>query len=218
MAKQPYLPLYYNDIMRTCSTWSDEEFGAYMRLLMEQWDKGFIPKEHERIKRLITSFEKNWPIIKNKFSEIDGVLINEHMEDIRNEFATYSKKQSDNARKGWDKRKEEPKGFVKTEIKTDEIDIWKEDKFFLCQDKLWFSQNIVEKYQTVSKEDLKFYLEQHWLKCRKENRPVTLQQLRAGLQSYINSCEKTKKDKQDNNKTPIKKKGEYDYSPYKNKK
>ena len=83
MAKHPTLPLYYNDISRTCSTWTDEEFGCYMRLLMEQWDKGFIPKEPERIARLVTSFEKTWPILKDKFKEIDGVLKNERMEEVR---------------------------------------------------------------------------------------------------------------------------------------
>lgn len=103
MAKQPTLPLYYNDITRTCSTWTDEEFGCYMRLLIEQWDKGFIPKDINRLKRLSTSIEMNWPLMKDKFSEIgEGKLANNHMEEIRIDKNKFSKKQSNNALKRHD--------------------------------------------------------------------------------------------------------------------
>jgi uncharacterized protein YdaU (DUF1376 family) len=99
MAKQPTLPLYYNDIARTTSTWTDEEFGCYMRLLMEQWDKGSLPNDYQRLTRLATSLDKNWNLIKPKFKEMDGVLINVRMEEIRENIKKHSKKQSDNVRK-----------------------------------------------------------------------------------------------------------------------
>jgi uncharacterized protein YdaU (DUF1376 family) len=103
MAKQPYLPLYYNDISGSCASWSDEEFGCYIRLLMEQWRNGGIPIEPERIKRLITSFESSWPLLKSKFKEDAGVLKNKRMEEIRMEVNAFSEKQSQNIKKRWDK-------------------------------------------------------------------------------------------------------------------
>lgn len=96
MAKQPTLPLYYNDIARTCSTWTDEEFGCYMRLLIEQWDKGSIPKEESRLHRLATSVKKNWHLIKEKFEESDGVLKNAKMEEIRERISKHKEKQKTN--------------------------------------------------------------------------------------------------------------------------
>lgn len=103
MAKQPTLPLYYNDISRTCSTWTDEEFGCYLRLLIEQWDKGYIPVDVNRLKRLSTSVETHWPLIKDKFTESNGVLQNLHMEEIREKLKKHSKNQKDNIAKRYAK-------------------------------------------------------------------------------------------------------------------
>jgi len=75
MAKDPIFPLYYNDIDRSTKTWTDEEFGAYMRLLMEQWDKGGLPKDYQRLTRIATSLDKNWSLLKDKFIEVDGEFI-----------------------------------------------------------------------------------------------------------------------------------------------
>jgi uncharacterized phage protein (TIGR02220 family) len=100
MAKQPTLPLYYNDIARTCSTWTDEEFGCYMRLLMEQWDKGSIPNDPQRLSRLVTSFDKNWEMIKVKFVEADGVLKNHRMEEVREKQKMFAERNHKNGAKG----------------------------------------------------------------------------------------------------------------------
>lgn len=99
MAKNPVLPLYYNDIVGSTKTWTDEEFGAYMRLLIEQWDKGGLPKDSQRLARLITSMDVTWPMIKDKFEEIDGMLKNKRMEEVREEKARHAKKQKENAEK-----------------------------------------------------------------------------------------------------------------------
>lgn len=99
MAKNPVLPLYYNDIVGSTKTWTDEEFGAYMRLLIEQWDKGGLPKDSQRLARLITSMDATWPMIKDKFEEIDGMLKNKRMEEVREEKARHAKKQKENAEK-----------------------------------------------------------------------------------------------------------------------
>lgn len=99
MSKRPTLPLYYNDIARSTSTWTDEEFGCYMRLLMEQWDKGSLPNDCQRLARLVTSFEKNWPMLQKKFELKDGVFQNLRMEEIRQTLENHKKKQKVNAEK-----------------------------------------------------------------------------------------------------------------------
>lgn len=99
MAKDPILPLYYNDLRGTTATWSDEELGAYVRLLIEQWDKGFLPNDYQRLTRLATSLPTTWPLIKDKFPEVDGVLKNPVMEAIRLKRLKFKEKQSDNIRK-----------------------------------------------------------------------------------------------------------------------
>lgn len=99
MAKNPILPLYYNDIDRSTRTWSDEEFGAYMRLLIEQWDKGYLPNDYQKLTRLSTSLDRNWKFLKDKFPEVDGVLKNPVMEEIRAKRNKFSEKQKNNVQK-----------------------------------------------------------------------------------------------------------------------
>lgn len=99
MAKNPVLPLYYNDMLGATKTWTDEEFGAYMRLLIEQWDKGGLPNDFQRLTRIATSLTTTWPMLKEKFPLVDGLLKNANMEVIRQKRAKYSEKQSDNIRK-----------------------------------------------------------------------------------------------------------------------
>jgi uncharacterized protein YdaU (DUF1376 family) len=101
MAKNPILPLYYNDILGSTKTWTDEEFGAYMRLLIEQWDKGCIPADLKRLNRIAETTEKNWNILKLKFKEIaPGNLCNENMETIRKRREKFLNHQRENGLKG----------------------------------------------------------------------------------------------------------------------
>jgi uncharacterized protein YdaU (DUF1376 family) len=99
MAKDPVLPLYYNDISTSTQDWSDEEFGAYMRLLIHQWRQGGLPKDYQRLTRIATSLERTWPLLQEKFKEVDGLLKNENMEDIRAKRAFHKQKQKENVEK-----------------------------------------------------------------------------------------------------------------------
>ena len=108
MAKDPIFPLYYNDLDRSTKTWTDEEFGAYVRLLMEQWDKGFIPKDYQRLTRIATSLDKNWPMLKEKVVEVDGNLQNLRLEEIRLRKSKFKEKQRDNVLKRYQKPTKPP--------------------------------------------------------------------------------------------------------------
>ena len=103
MAKDPVFPLYYNDIDRSTKTWTDEEFGAYMRLLMEQWDKGYLPNDYQRLTRIATSLDRNWSLLKDKFPASDGVLKNPVLEAHRAKRAKHKEKQKENINKRYQK-------------------------------------------------------------------------------------------------------------------
>lgn len=100
MAANPIFPLYYNDIDRSTRDWTDEEFGCYMRLLMHQWAQGEIPKETQRLARIAPSVTHNWELLKAKFVETETGLINERLEEIREQRKSFLKKQSNNGIKG----------------------------------------------------------------------------------------------------------------------
>lgn len=106
MTKTPYLPLYYNDLRGATQDWTDEEFGAYVRLLIYQWDQGFIPTEMSRLVKIADSTEKNWPVLSQKFTPGEpGFLKNSVMEKIRGNNEKFSQKQSANIKKRWKKEK-----------------------------------------------------------------------------------------------------------------
>jgi uncharacterized protein YdaU (DUF1376 family) len=99
MAKDPVLPLYYNDIDSATRDWTDEEFGAYVRLLIYQWDKGGLPKDFQRLTRIATSLPTTWDFLKKKFDQVDGVLKNRVMEEIREKRTQHKLKQLENIKK-----------------------------------------------------------------------------------------------------------------------
>jgi len=96
MAKNPVLPLYYNDLTTSTQDWTDEEFGAYVRLLIHQWRQGGLPKDYQRLTRISTSLATNWKMLQSKFPESDGLLKNPYMEEVRAKKAKHSEKQRDN--------------------------------------------------------------------------------------------------------------------------
>jgi len=131
MAKDPVLPLYFNDFDRSTRDWTDEEVGAYIRLLMEQWDKGSLPKDYQRLTRLATSLNTTWPTIKVKFEEVDGVLKNPNMELIRAKINAHKQKQRENVNKRYqNSTKHATKNLPLEEEKENEkeIELDKEEK------------------------------------------------------------------------------------------
>lgn len=108
MAKDPVLPLYYNDLTTSTQDWTDEEFGAYVRLLIHQWRQGGLPKDYQRLTRIATSLNTNWPLLKEKFQEVDGFLKNPVMEEIRIKRDKHKEKQRENVLKRYQKSTKQP--------------------------------------------------------------------------------------------------------------
>lgn len=108
MAKDPVLPLYYNDITTSTQDWTDEEFGAYVRLLIHQWRQGGLPKDYQRLTRIATSLDTNWSMLKCKFEDTGDLFKNPTMEAIREKRDKHKERQKENASKRYQKSTKQP--------------------------------------------------------------------------------------------------------------
>ena len=104
MAEMPWFPLYAADFMMDTATWTDEEVGAYFRLLCHQWINGSVPSQHERLALLVSApmqrFADLWAQIGPKFREAGGGrLQNARLERERRKQAAQSKTNRERARK-----------------------------------------------------------------------------------------------------------------------
>jgi len=100
--KMHYFEFHFQKILAATKGWKDDEFGAYVKLLIEQFDRGYIPDDPEELSRLITTYKKNWPRLKRKFTEPSesGQLRNTFMCVIRTEAQEKSAKNAENGAKG----------------------------------------------------------------------------------------------------------------------
>lgn len=96
-----HFPLYYQRLLASTIGWTDEEFGAYVRLLIYQFDKGSIPKDKKNLIRIAPSSRKNWGVLSKKFNEtFDGNLINNVMEEVRQDSIVKNNKNKLNGHLG----------------------------------------------------------------------------------------------------------------------
>lgn len=115
LKNEQWFKFYYLRILGSCKGWTDDEFGAYVKLLIHQFDKGFIPNDEKEIKRIITSHKKNWLLLKQKFSEAEpGKLMNDVMAVVREEFDEKKRRGKETGSLGGRPKKEtktKPNGF-----------------------------------------------------------------------------------------------------------
>jgi uncharacterized protein YdaU (DUF1376 family) len=96
-----YFTLYYQRLLTSTVGWKDSELGAYLRLLIYQFDKGSIPSDLSSIARIAPSAKKHWPLLSTKFvDDGSGRLVNKFMQEVRNERIELSQINSENGRKG----------------------------------------------------------------------------------------------------------------------
>ena len=195
MAKNPVFPLYYNDILGSCKTWSDEEFGAYMRLLIEQWDKGGLPKDYQRLTRIATSLDTNWPMIKAKFQEDGDLLKNENLEAIRNKLLKHKEKQRENVLKRYQTPTNSTAKIVpletekENEIENSKVELVRGSVFFNAEDLVMGNQIEYERICMNSRKDpiqakssLRKY---HLFLEEKEQYPKTKKAIFAGFEKWL---------------------------------
>lgn len=96
-----YFPFYYQRFYDSTTGWTEEQEGAYMRLLTYQFGKGSIPNNMKLIKKISPKAVKNWSLFSSKFEQnSDGNLINITMDNIRNEMMVIKDKNLRNGKLG----------------------------------------------------------------------------------------------------------------------
>jgi uncharacterized protein YdaU (DUF1376 family) len=94
MSKPPAFQFYASDFLVDTIDLSNEELGAYVRLLCHQWVNGSLPAQLELILRcahaVLPAFEAVWTSIQGKFTVgQDGRLRNPRMEEVRQNMVRF---------------------------------------------------------------------------------------------------------------------------------
>jgi uncharacterized protein YdaU (DUF1376 family) len=108
MSNQPFLPLFFGDLLAATPTWSGEERALYVVLLAYQWTAGPLPKDARRIAKMAQYDTKNflglWEVVGTKFRVTDAGLINDRLEQHREKAKAVSKKRATAGQEGAAKR------------------------------------------------------------------------------------------------------------------
>lgn len=98
MTKQPFLPLFFGDLLASTATWEGEERALYILLLAYQWTAGPIPQDPKRIARMCQyeskEFMRLWKTVGQKFVEHGDGLINVRLEEHRQKAKEISAKRA----------------------------------------------------------------------------------------------------------------------------
>lgn len=101
MAKSPAFLFYPNDWIGGTMYMTFEQKGAYMELLLLQFNTGKFTED--QAKKVLRGNEKIWAEIKGKFSEKNGLFFNKRLFLEIEKRHKHSEKQRDNIKKRWNK-------------------------------------------------------------------------------------------------------------------
>lgn len=94
-----FFPFKWPRFLLGTMNFSAEEVGAYLLLLIYEWDKGFIPAEEKEIRKICRIPRKSLTKVLQKFEEIDKKFYNATLEEIRIEVTEKLEKNSKSASK-----------------------------------------------------------------------------------------------------------------------
>jgi uncharacterized protein YdaU (DUF1376 family) len=98
MAKDPAFLFYPNDYMGGTMGMTFEEKGAYMDLLILQFNKGAFTTQQAK-KILNGQFEQLWPVLIEKFTEHDDKFFNERLEIEKSKRSAFTQSRRNNRSK-----------------------------------------------------------------------------------------------------------------------
>lgn len=99
-----WFPLYPRRLLlsRKASKMSPSEFGIYVKLLCHEWIDLILPDDQEELAEIagaeIKEFKSAWSRVSKCFTRVDGGLVNEVLEEIRQEQIA---KHKDAVRRGY---------------------------------------------------------------------------------------------------------------------
>ena len=91
----PAFPCYAENFFTDVITWSNEEVGCYLRLLLIEWTNGHLPFDAKKLRKICQISEKKWPKIWNQIAtklQVDekDCIYNERLELERDKQIKYS--------------------------------------------------------------------------------------------------------------------------------
>lgn len=104
MSNQPFLPLFFGDLLAATAKWEGEERALYVLLLAYQWTSGPLPTEPKKIAKMCQydtkTFVALWKTVGKKFVETEDGLINLRLEEHREKANEVSNKRAAAGAKG----------------------------------------------------------------------------------------------------------------------
>ena len=87
--RRPYMRLWIDDVRGSCMDMSAAQFGAHMRMLMHAWERGSVPADERRLRRIVG--EVDWAdmadVIDRWSRRDDGTLVHARLERERQRMA-----------------------------------------------------------------------------------------------------------------------------------
>jgi uncharacterized protein YdaU (DUF1376 family) len=180
--KNPAFLFYVGDFNDGTQDFTNEEVGAYLRMLLFQFSQGHLPMD--RIKRKLgADFEKLWPIISTKFmTDSDGNYYNERLQSEIDKRTSFSESRRKNISARYNKDKNNTSAtyveHMENEIENDnELDNNKEKEVIVKKEKFEIFWNLYC-YKTGRK-----HVEAKWMKLPIETMELIIQRVPAYVKS-----------------------------------
>lgn len=104
-SKPPAFRFYAADFYMDTLTWSNEEIGVYLRLLIHQWINKTLPKNEKSLSKISKispkKFQNVFPNISHKFEvKNENEIYNPRLEEEREKQNKWLKQQAEHGRLG----------------------------------------------------------------------------------------------------------------------
>jgi uncharacterized protein YdaU (DUF1376 family) len=113
MSTQPFLPLFFGDLLAATPTWEGEARALYVLLLAYQWTAGPLPTDPKKIAKMCQydtkTFTRLWSTVGKKFVKSGDGLVNARLEEHRVKAKEIAEKRANAGAKGAAKRWQETK-------------------------------------------------------------------------------------------------------------
>lgn len=110
----PSFNLYHTDFRDGCRRLTREQIGAYILLLIEQFEEGILPRDARDLGDIVSTqadrceskqFAQLWLKLSSKFEEVDEGFINPKMAEVREKtFFSWTKKKENGSKGGRPKK------------------------------------------------------------------------------------------------------------------
>ena len=83
--RRPYMRLWIDDVRGSCVVMSAAQFGAHMRMLMHAWERGGVPADERKLRRIVgeIDWDEMGDVLERWADAGDGTLQHERLERER---------------------------------------------------------------------------------------------------------------------------------------